>query len=194
MTRRGGNAYRPTKAPPDAKVINNLPRRYAVEDWRVCYWTVADDGSLSEHAVTIQLPTGYADACDPVRVGQPGCVLRVRRWGLGCRISLLGAAGFDPFAAAAPHASDRVLAEVCLAATHFDLPGGFVIADIDYPLILFDPGGALKGSSAAGISYLGALAYFSSQGRVASDFQRVRREAPSMYREAVADLQLFLSD
>lgn len=193
MTRRGGSAYRPTRAPSGASVLNNLPGRCRVEDWRVCYWTMADDGSLTERAVTLQLPAGYAAACEPVRVGQPGCVLRVRRWGVGCRLSLLEPAGFDPAAILGSDASDEALVSICFAATHFDLPGDFVIADADYPLILFDPRGALKGSSVTGISYLGALAYLVSEGRVASDFQRMRREAPHMYREAVTDLSPLLA-
>jgi len=193
MVRRGGSAYRSSAAPPDAAVINNLPGLYPVEDWRACYWTVGEDGSLSEHAVTLQLPVGYAAVCPPVWPGEPGCVLRVRRWGVGCRPSLLEPAGFDPIAVAGPDAPDEVLMGICFAATHFDLPGGFVIADPDYPLLLFDPDGRLKGSSTTGVSYLGALAFFSSDGRVASDFQRTRREAPRLYRDAVAELRVLLS-
>ncbi len=188
MVRRGGNAYRPTVAPPDAEVINNLPGLYPVEDWRVCYWTVGEDGALRERAVTLQLPAGYAHSCGPVRVGEAGCVLRVRRWGVGCRISLLERTGFDRLAILGPDAPDELLLEVCFASTHFDLPGGFVIADPEYPLLLFDPEGVLKGSSTWGISYLGALAYLVSGGRVASDFQRTRRTAPRLYRTAVAEL------
>lgn len=194
MARRGGNAFRPSSAAPGARVLNNLPGRYPVEDWRVCYWTIAGDGRLREQAVTVQLPAGYAAVCRPVRVGDPGCVMRVRRWGLACRPSLLEPAGFDPAAVVGAEASDQALIQVCFAATHFDLPGGFVIADPDYPLLLFDPGGALKGSSVNGISLLGALAHLVSGGRVASDFQRTRRDAPALYRWAVADLQAMLGE
>ncbi len=186
MAQRGGNAFRPSTAPPDAEVLNNLPGRYPVEDWRVCYWAVTSDGTLVEHAVTLQLPIHYAAVCPPIRLGQPGCVLRVRRWGVGCKPSLLEPAGFDPLAVAGAGASDETLMWICFAATHFDLPGDFVIADPDYPLLLFDPQGQLKGSSVWGISLLGALAYLASDGRVASDFQRTRREAPGLYRQAVA--------
>lgn len=184
----GGSGYRPSEARANAAVINNLPGLYPVEDWRVCYWAVAEDGSLSEHAVTLQLPAGYADVCPAVRPGEPGCILRVRRWGVGLRPSLLEPAGFDPVALAGADAPDALLVEICFAATHFDLPGGFVIADPDYPLLLFDPQGHLKGSSTFGVSYLGALAFLVSSGQVASDFQRTRREAPRLYREAVAEL------
>jgi len=192
MEQRGGNAFRRSDAPPDAAVLNNLPGRYLVEEWRACYWAVADDGRLGERAVTLQLPAGYAAACEPVLVGQPGCILRVRRWGVGCRPSFLEPAGFDPVAIAGTNASDETLMQVCFAATHFNLPGGFVIADPDYPFLLFDHRGRLKGSSVRGISLLGALAYLASGGRVASDFQRTRRDGPGLYRRAVADLQAIL--
>ncbi len=185
MARRGGNAFRPSRAPETARVLNNLPGRYPVENWHACYWAVSEDGSLKERAVVLQLPEGYAAACEPVRVGESGCVLRVRRWGVACRISLLEAIGFDPVAIAGTDASDEEVAAICFAATQFDLPGGFVIADPDYPLLLFDPSGTLKGSSVNGISLLGALAYFASEGRVAADFQRLRRETPSLYRQAL---------
>jgi hypothetical protein len=193
MEQRGGDAYRPSTAPAGAAVLNNLPGRYPVEDWRTCYWTVTDDGTVHEHAVTLQLPAGYATACTPVQLGQEGCVLRVRRWGVGCRPSLLEPAGFDPVAVAGTDASDQAVMRVCFAATHFDLPGGFVLADPDYPLLLFDPEGRLKGSSMSGPTLLGALTYLASAGRVASDFQLTRREAPGLYRWAVADLQAMLS-
>jgi hypothetical protein len=186
---RGGNAFRPSRAPTDAAVLNNVPGRYLVEDWRVCYWTVDNDGTLSGHAVTLQLPFGYAAVCLPVRVGDPGCVLRVRRWGVGCSLSLLELSGFDPVAVAGADAPDEVVMAICFAATHFDLPGGFVIADNDYPLLLFDPDGGLKGTSVRGISLLGALSYMVSGGRVASDFQRTRRESPGLYRRALEELQ-----
>ncbi|MCS7282035.1 MAG: hypothetical protein NZ769_01540 [Anaerolineae bacterium] len=185
---RIGDIFRPSRAAPDARVLNNMPGCYPVEDWYACYWTVSEDGTLREYAVTLQLPQGYAAVCEPVRVGQAGCVLRVRRWGVSCRISILEAIAFDPAAIAGPDASDEALMEICFAATQFDLPGGFVIADPDYPFLLFDPKGTLKGSSVDGISLLGALAFFASGGRVASDFQRLRREAPSLYRRAVAEL------
>lgn len=185
---RIGDIFRPSRAASDARVLNNMPGCYPVEDWHACYWTVSEDGALREYAVTLQLPQGYAAVCAPVRVGQAGCVLRVRRWGVSCRISVLEAIAFDPAAIAGPDATDETLMEICFAATQFDLPGGFVIADPDYPFLLFDPEGILKGSSVDGISLLGALAFFASGGRVASDFQRLRREAPSLYRRAVAEL------
>jgi hypothetical protein len=185
MPRRGGNVFRPRQASPEVGVVNNLPGRYAVEDWRTYYWAVANDGSVRERYVTVQLPRGYADACPPVKWGEPGCVYHVRRWGLACRQSLLEAIGFDPAELVSPDAPPSKSLRIYLEATHFDLPGGFIIADPDYALLLFDPAGDLKGSCISGISYLGALAWMATDGRVAADFQRIRREAPEFYQRAV---------
>ena len=185
MPRRGGNAFRPSQAPPDVRVVNNLPGRYLVEDWRAYYWAVMDDGALRDRYVTVQLPRGYAEACPLVAWGEQGCIYRVRRWGLACPPSLLEAIGFDPTPSVGSDAQPSEFVRVYLEATHFDLPGGFIIADPDYPLFLFDPAGDLKGSCINGISYLGALAWMATGGRVAADFQRIRREAPGFYRQAV---------
>jgi hypothetical protein len=185
MPRRGGNAFRPSQAPPDVRGINNLPGRYPVEDWRAYYWAVADDGAPRDRYVIIQLPRGYAEACPPVAWGEQGCIYRVRRWGLACLPSLLEEIDFDPTPLVGFNAPSSEFIRVYLEATHFDLPGGFVIADLDYPLLLFDPAGDLKGSCINGISFLGALAWMATDGRIAADFQRMRREAPEFYRRAV---------
>lgn len=75
----------------------------------------------------------------------------VRRWGLARRPSLLEAIGFDSTPLVGSDAPISDFLHIYLAATHFDLPGGFIIADPDYPLLLFDPAGDLKGCC---ISYL----------------------------------------
>lgn len=187
MPRRGGNAFRPSQALPDVRVVNNLPGRYPVEDWRAYYWAVANDGALRDRYVIVQLPRGYAEACPPVAWGEQGCIYQVRRWGLACLPSLLERIGFDPAPLVGSDAPASEFVRVYLEATHFDLPGGFIIADPDYPLLLFDPAGDLKGACISGISYLGALAWIATHGRVATDFQRMRREAPDLYRQAVED-------
>jgi hypothetical protein len=105
----------------------------------------------------------------------------VRRWGLACLPSLLEEIGLDPAPLADSDASPSEFVRVYLMATHFDLPGGFIIADPDYALLLFDPAGTLKGACINGISYLGALAWMATGGRVAADFQQVRRDAPEFY-------------
>ena len=183
--RRGGNVFRPSQAPPDLMVANNLPGHHSVEDWRAYYWAVSGSGHPADLSITVQLPQGYADACPAVAWGEQGCIYHVRRWGLACRPSLLEVAGFDPTPLVGSDASPSEFVRVYLEATHFDLPGGFIIADPDYALLLFDPAGDLKGSCITGISHLGALAWLATGGRIAADFQRIRRETPDFYRRAV---------
>jgi hypothetical protein len=177
--------FRASQASADLMVVNNFPGCYLVEDWRAYYWAVDDDGGPRERYVTVQLPQGYADACPQVTWGQEGCIYHVRRWGLACRPSLLEAIGFDPTPLVGADAPASEFVRIYLVATHFDLPGGFIIADPDYPLLFFDPGGNLKGCCITGISYLGALAWMATDGRVVADFQRMRREAPGFYQRAV---------
>lgn len=187
MPRRGGNAFRPSQAPPHVRVINNLPGLYPVEDWRAYYWAVDNDGTPHEHYVTLQLPAGFARVCPRVAWGEQGCIYYVRRWGVACLPSLLEASGFDPTIFLPPDAPSSEHLRIYLEATHFDLPGGFIIADPDYPLHLFDPAGDLKGSCIWGISLLGALAWLATKGKVAADFQRMRRETPDFYFQAVEE-------
>jgi hypothetical protein len=188
MPRNGGNAFRSSLAAPDLKVANNLPGRYPVEDWRAYYWAVGDTcGSPRERYITVQLPRGFADVCPRVAWGEQGCIYLVRRWGLACMPSLLEQTNFDPASVVHADAPPTEYVRAYFEATHFDLPGGFVIADPDYPLHLFDPAGDLKGSCIRGISHLGALVWLTTRGRVAADFQRMRREMPGFYRRAVEE-------
>jgi hypothetical protein len=74
---------------------------------------------------------------------------------------------------------------VMIRITHFDLPGYFIIASQQYPFLLFDPGGTLKGSYTKWCTYLGALAWLASDGKVNADFELLRITNPRLYREAV---------
>ncbi|MBC7250522.1 MAG: hypothetical protein H5T62_09585 [Anaerolineae bacterium] len=189
-----GNILRRSTAPPDIRVINNFPGRYPTEDWQVSYWFVTEEGRLAHHQVILQLPAGYARVCPPINIGQDGCVYHVRRWGVACRTSLLEEMNFDPtvLLPADPARSDeetgRELLRALFHVTCFDLPGYFIIASDEHPLLLFDPGGYLKGSYTRWRTYLGALAFLVSEGRVNADFIRWSREFPRSYAEAVAML------
>lgn len=196
MTRRKplGDAYRASLAPPDATVVNNFPGQYPTEDWRVFYWTVDAQGHLADRSVTLQFPAGYAAACPEVALGLPGCVYKVRRWGVACYPSILSEIDFDPAPLVTgdqerfPGGEGQELLHIYLHATHFDLPGHFVIADMVYPLLLFDPNGALKGSWQWGPTYLGALAWQVSGGKLGVDFELMRTTAPWLYERVANDL------
>ncbi|HIP95856.1 MAG TPA: hypothetical protein EYH32_01430 [Anaerolineae bacterium] len=186
-----GNTLRRSSAPPDVRVINNFPGRYPTEDWQVAYWFVTEDGQLAHNRVTLQLPAGYARVCPPIAPGQDGCVYHVRRWGVACRTSLLERINFDPSVLVSlqpgqpDEAIDQELLRAMFLVTWFDLPGYFIIASDEHPLLLFDPEDYLKGSYTRWRTYLGALAFLVSGGKVNADFIRLCYEFPSSYEEAV---------
>ena len=186
---------RRSRAPLQAKVINNLPGLYPVEDWRAYYWTVTPQGDLEERWVTIQLPQGLAEVCSVVRIGQEGCVYRVRRWGLACRPSLLEYLDLDVTSllthdrARFPGGDDQELVYLVTQITHFDLPGYFIIASEEHPLLLFDPVGDLKGSYTRWHTYLGALAWLVSGGRVNTRGHLLWTEERALYYEALQYLR-----
>jgi hypothetical protein len=194
MFREAGNILRRSGAAPDTKVVNNYPGRYPTEDWQARYWTVTERRDLQERVVTVQLPQGWTAACLEVEVNQSGCVHRVRRWGFACYASLLEEIGFDPAPLLThdrerfPGGDDQELLQVVIGLTHFDLPGHFVIASQEHPFLLFDPQGILKGSHTRWYTYLGALAYLASDGRVKASFQRLRSENERLYQEALGFL------
>jgi len=184
------NTMRLSTAQDDGRPINNLPGLYPTEDWVVHYWDVEAQGRLRSRQATIQLPLGYADACRPVSIGERGCVYHVRRWGVQCYTRILQDVGFDPTqylsldscladGGAEPQAerllpaADGELIAILLRATHFDLPGYFIIASDQHPLLLFAPDGTLKGSHTSWHSYLGALVYLVSKGQVNRRFGRL---------------------
>lgn len=196
MRRSAGNTMLPSSAPPDALVINNFPGAYPHDDWRVYYWTVDRTGRLAESQVTVQLPQGYGQACSEVEIGQQGCIHSVRRWGLTCYPSLLEEIGFDPWPllplAGDYDDPDTAVMHIMIEVTRFHLPGYFIIASEQYPLLLFDPTGMLKGSYNRWHTYLGALAWMASGGRVNSQFELMRTTNPRLYWDSVACLRQLL--
>ena len=195
MVRSAGNILRRSSAAPDAKTVNNYPGRYPTEDWQARYWIVTKGGDLQERVVTVQLPQGCTAACLEVDAGQSGCVHRVRRWGFACYASLLEEIGFDLAPLLThdrerfPGGEDQELLQVIIGVTHFDLPGHFVIASQEHPFLLFDPQGVLKGSYTRWYTYLGALAYLASDGRVKASFQQLWGENEKLYQEAMGFLR-----
>jgi len=196
MRRSAGNAMCPSSAPDDATVLNNFPGAYPHEDWCVHYWTVNPRGMLGERQVTVQLPQGYSEACSEVEIGQQGCIYSVRRWGLTCYPSLLEEIGFDPWPLLPLVRGygdvGATLMHIMIQVTCFDLPGHFIIASEQDPLLLFDPSGTLKGSYTRWQTYLGALAWLASDGRVNSHFELLRSTNPRLYQESMAYLRQML--
>jgi hypothetical protein len=194
MPRRGGNAFRLSRAPDDARRLNNYPGRYPVEPWHAHYWTVQASGALEDRSVVLELPAGYAAGLPRVPAGEPGCVSRVRTWGLMCSPGRLDEIGFDAGALVThdperfPRGEDQEWLHIYLTATTFDLPGRFIIADQDYAMLLFDPEGELRGSWVAGPTYLAALTWLVTHGKICADFFDLQVKDTDLYRRAVAEM------
>jgi hypothetical protein len=111
-------------------------------------------------------------------------VYAVRRWGFALRPSVLEAARFELKPLLTTHSDGEALRAVLQAAA-FDLPGEFIIASPEHPFRLVAPDGTLRGSSIQWRTYLGALAFFASDGRVDAPFIRFWLEAEKSYSQAV---------
>ena len=181
---RPGDSLRESAAEPTTKVVDNSGGVYPTHGWETTYFSVNRQGGLTAHRVAVHVPAGLDSACPPIRIGQPGCVYAVRRWGFALRPSALAAAGFDrtPLLAGS---DDAEILRALLEASAFDLPGEFIIASPEHPFRLVAADGTLRGSSIQWRTYLGALAYFASNGRVDAGFVRFWAEAEPSYRRAV---------
>ncbi|MFC2037908.1 hypothetical protein ACFLYD_08130 [Chloroflexota bacterium] len=181
---RRGDSLRGSKVPLTATAVDNSGGAYPTEDWEAAYFCVSRRGALVGQRVTVRAPAGLALACPRVWTGQPGCVYGVRRWGFSLRPSALEAAGFDPTPLLLT-GDDAEILRITLQAAAFDLPGEFVIASPEHPFRLLAPDGTLRGSWTRWRTYLGALAFFASGGKVDAAFIRYWVEAKSSYGQAV---------
>jgi hypothetical protein len=164
--------------------VDNSLGAYPTEDWETTYFSIDRRGALTARRVTVRLPAGLSQVCRPIRIGQPGCIYGVRRWGFALRPSALTAAGFDPGPLPACGDDASVLRAILQAAA-FELPGEFVIASPEHPLRLVAPDGTLRGSGTQWRTYLGALSYFVSGGRTDAAFIHFWAEAPESYHQAI---------
>jgi hypothetical protein len=172
-----------SSAPPDTAIVDNSAGAYPTEDWETTFFRVSRRGALTAGRVTVRVPAGLARACPRIRIGQAGCVYAVRRWGFALRPSALEAAGFDPGPLLATEDGEALRA--ILEAAAFDLPGEFIIASPEHPFRLVAPDGLLRGSWTRWRTYLGALSFFASNGRVDAAFIRFWAEARDSYNQAV---------
>ena len=183
---RKGNSLRESAVPLTVTSVHNLAGASLVEKWEATYSSAGRHGELTTHQVTVLLPAGLAQVCPRIRAGQPGCVYGVRRWGFALRPSRLEAARLEPEPTLTARSDGEALRAVLQAAA-FELPGEFIIASPEHPFQLFAPDGTLRGSSVRWRTYLGALAFFASDGRVDAAFIRFWQEAEKSYRQAVDD-------
>ncbi len=195
MVKRAGNGLQISTASPDVRIFNNFPGLYPTEDWVAHYWDMGPAGDLVAREAIIQLPRGWARACVPVAIGYPGCIQWVRRWGVALYPSILADIGFDfePLlthdAQRFPGGDEEELLHLVSGITQFDLPGHFIIASEEHPFILYDPDGIVKGTYTQWRTYLGALAFLVTGGKVNAGFIRLAEEAGATYQQAVGYLQ-----
>jgi len=181
---RRGDSLRESTAPEGATVVDNSQGAYPIEGWEATYFSVSHVGELTAHRIVVRVPAGLSQACLPVPIGQPGCLYAVRRWGFALRPSALEAAGFDSLPLPA-QVEDSDFLRRWFQASAYDLPGEFIIASPEHPFRLVGADGRLRGSSVQWRTYLGALAFFTSGGRIDADFVRFWAEAEASYQEAV---------
>jgi len=181
---RRGDSLRESVAAPTTAIVDNSCGAYPTQGWEATYFSVSRQGALTAHRIEVRVPVGLDRICPPVPIGQPGCVYAVRRWGFALCPSTLDAAGFDP-TPLLTSADDAEILRVLLHAAAFDLPGEFIIASPEHPFRLVAPDGTLRGSSMQWRTYLGALAFFTSGGRVDAGFIRFWAEAEPSYQQAV---------
>ena len=179
-----GNSLRESTAPPTATVADNSGGAYPTEGWEATYFSVSRRGALTARRIAVRVPAGLGEACPRIRIGQPGCIYAVRRWGFALRPSALEGAGFDP-SPLLTTGNDADALSTILRAAAFDLPGEFIIASPEHPLRLVAPDGTLRGSSTRWRTYLGALSFFVSGGQVDAAFVRFWAEARQSYHQAV---------
>jgi hypothetical protein len=184
MEGRQRDSLRQSAVPLGTMVVDNSDGRYPTEAWRASYFSVDADGALSEHSVVVRVPTGLETVCPPVRVGYPGCVYAVRRWGFILRPSALADAEVA-LGETGTLEDDEGALRTILRASAFDLPGAFVIASPEHPFRLVGADGTLRGSSILWRTYLGALSFYVSGGQTDADFVRFSMEAEESYRQAV---------
>jgi hypothetical protein len=180
---REGDSLRESRTPPDTAVVDNSGGAYPTEEWAVDYYSTDRTGALHEHHVSVRVPYRLGGACAPVNPGRPGCIYTVRRWGFMLRPSALDRAGFDPALLAG--GNDAEVLRAILHASAFELPGEFILASPEHPFRLLAGDGQLRGSFVEWRTYLGALSYFVSGGRVRASFLRLWAEAEDSYRQAV---------
>ena len=183
-TERRGDSLRPSGLPLTTTVVDNSAGAYATEDWQATYFSTNALGALTAHRITVRVPAGLTQVCPRVRIGQPGCVYGVRRWGFALRPSALEAAGFDP-TPLLTSGDDADALRVILGAASFELPGEFILASPEHPFRLVAPDGTLRGSGTRWRTYLGALSFYASGGQVDASFVRFWAEAEASYHQAV---------
>ncbi len=193
MRKRVGNQFRESSARAGELVAENLPNLYPVEEWRAFYWIMNREGELEDARAILRLPRGVGAVSRQVRIGQPGVIENVRRWGVALRGGILEDIGFDPTPILSHDRTrfatdDAEALHVITNMTHFDLPGFFLLASEEHPFLLFDPTGTLKGTYTRWYTHAGALTFLVSDGKVTTSFGLTWQEDRELYQRIMKAL------
>ncbi len=199
MTRPFGNQLRQSSAVSEQSFADNMPDVYPVEEWRAYYWTMDESGALVARSASIHVPAGATAVTAQVQIGETGVVESVRRWGVALRGQILEDIGFDTGSLLSHDRSrfgsdDQEALHIVTNATHFDLPGYFIIASDEHPFLLFDPEGILKGSFTQWYTFAGALAYLVTDGRLQTSFSLTYEKDRHLYGKVMRALYELLSE
>lgn len=189
MRKLSGDQFRESLQRNDI-IVENLPNRFPVEEWRAFYWTLEPDGNLTTTHAVIHLPRGLGRVTPRVSIGQHGIIKHSRRWGITLRggyvqpleLNLDSLLTHDR---ARFSSDDAEALHVMTLLTHFDLPGFFIIASDEHPFLLFDPEGDLKGSDTRWFTHAGALAYLVSDGEIKISFDLVWEKDRELYKKVM---------
>ena len=189
MKKFSGDQFRQSSQRIDA-IVENLPNRFPVEEWRAFYWTLEPDGNLTTAHAVMHLPRGLGDVTRRVSIGEYGVIEHTRRWGVTLRGGFVDYLDFD-LDALLTHdrtrfsSDDAEALHLMTMLTNFDLPGYFIIASDEHPFLLFDPEGDLKGSDTHWFTHAGALAYLVSDGEIKISFDLVWEKDKELYKKVM---------
>ncbi len=189
MKRFTGDQFRQSSQRRDA-IVENLPNRFPVEEWRAFYWTLEPDGNLTTAHAVMHLPRGLGQVTRSVNIGEYGVIEHTRRWGVTLRGGFMDYIDLDLDALlthdrARFSSDDAEALHLMTMLTNFDLPGYFIVASDEHPFLLFDPEGDLKGSDTHWFTHAGALAYLVSDGEIKISFDLVWEKDKELYKKVM---------
>lgn len=189
MKRFTGDQFRQSSQRRDA-IVENLPNRFPVEEWRAFYWTLEPDGNLTTAHAVMHLPRGLGQVTRSVNIGDYGIIEHTRRWGVTLRGGFMDYIDLDLDALlthdrARFSSDDAEALHLMTMLTNFDLPGYFIVASDEHPFLLFDAEGDLKGSDTHWFTHAGALAYLVSDGEIKISFDLVWEKDKELYKKVM---------
>lgn len=137
------NMDRPSEAERGVRLLKGPSDGYPAEAWLLDYWSVGPDLVVSRGEARCLLPAGYERAYAASGEPQPeGPIYKVRAWGIAFYTSFLKGCPEYLWERERLCGDDRGRqAGFNIDATHWDLPGYYVIASEQHPLRAFSPTG-----------------------------------------------------